>query len=344
MGQHSLLNRTSLAALPASLALVLLCLSGCRSGQLTSAAGSEPPPRAPAAQASSPGTFPVTIQEDLGRQVTIPKRPERIVSLTPANTELLFALGLGDRVVGVTSYCDYPPEARSREIVGGFTDPSLEKIVALRPDLVLVSRGNPREFIGKLEELGAAVVALDPETLAGVCRSFTLAGQVTGASAEAAVLLRQWDQRRQAVQQALATHPEEKPRALVIVSLEGLWVAGPDNYLDDLLTLAGGQNVAAEAPTPWPEYSLEKIVVADPQVILLSADHRGSAPSGAIAPERLAQFRSEPAWARVSAVREGRVYEISTDILMRPGPRLMDCLEAMARALHPEAFPPESTP
>ncbi len=277
----------------------------------------------------TPAPFPMTITDMAGREVTIEAEPQAIVSLAPSNTEILFALGLGDRVVGVTEFCNYPPEAQEKPKVGGFSDVNTEKVVELAPDLILATSLHLSEVVPALEKLGLTVVVIDPPDVPAVLEGIKLVGKITGREEEAKALTAAMRKRIDAV--AKAVEGREKPRVFWELSSD-LWTAGPGSFINDLIERAGGENIAAEAEAPWVQLSSEAIVAADPEVIFL-ADH----PFG----ESAETVAARPGWSEISAVVNDRIIELSQeeiDITSRPGPRIVDALEMVAKVLHPDAF------
>lgn len=273
--------------------------------------------------------YPLQAKDDLGRDVTIAKVPERIVSLAPSNTEILYALGLGDRVVGVTDYCDYPPEAKAKEKVGGFKDPSVEKVVALGPDLVLATGGIQRQVVDQFEKVGVAVFVLDPHTVDGVLGSVRTVARLAGIPDEGKRVADGLDARVKAVRdRTAALSPDDRPAVFHEVWPDPLMTAGPGSFAHDMIELAGGRNVAAGAGQPYPPFSQEELVAADPAVIITPFAETAQA---------LAQGK-RPGWRTLKAVRDGRVVVVNQDLVARPAPRLVDGLEAFARAIHPELF------
>jgi iron complex transport system substrate-binding protein len=274
-----------------------------------------------------PSPYPMTITDGAGREVTIEAEPQAIVSLAPSNTEILYALELGDRIVGVTEFCNYPSEAAEKPKVGGFSDVDTEKLVAQDPDLVLVANLHVGEVVPALEQLGLTVAVVAPPDVPAVLESIKLVGQITGKDAEAAALTAEMQERIDAVAQAV--EGQEKPRVFWEVSSD-LWTAGPGSFINDLIVRAGGENIAADAESAWAQLSNEAIIAADPEIVFL-ADH----PFG----ESAETVAARPGWDAISAVANDRIVEVvDTDMFSRPGPRVVDALEMAAKALHPDAF------
>ncbi len=271
--------------------------------------------------------FPLTVVDDVGNTVTLGSEPQRIISLAPGHTETLYALGLGGRVVGVTAYCNYPPEATEKVKVGDFAGVDMETVVGLEPDLVLASTLQAGDVVPALREHGIAVVVATPETVLDTLETIDLIGRLTGRQEAARALVADMQGRIDAVREAV--QPSTRPKVFWELGAE-LYTVGPGSFVNDLITLVGGENVAADADSPWPQLSVEAIVLKDPEVIVL-ADHNYG--------ETAEMLKERPGWGEINAVKEGRVVEIEDDdVVSRPGPRIVDGLEMLARALHPDRF------
>jgi iron complex transport system substrate-binding protein len=257
----------------------------------------------------------------------LPARVTRVISLAPNLTEIVFAVGAGDRLVGRTSYCDYPPEAKAVAEIGDTLHPSLERIIALQPQVVLISTSSQLEvFTQQLQSQNIAVFVTDPHDLEGVFRSIQQVGEMLGQKEQSDLLVKKLRERTSAVEQAVKE--KQSVRVFYQVSAEPLYTAGHDAFVTDLMRRAGITSVTADVPGAWPKYSNESALAAKPEAIILpTGGSMGSANS-----EVTDALRQSPA-----AVRN-RVYKINDDYLTRPGPRAIDGLEAMARALHPDAF------
>jgi len=272
------------------------------------------------------------VTDQLGRTVELDGIPQRIVSLAPSNTEILFALGLDDRVVGVTEYCNYPEAAKDKEVIGGFNTVDLERVVALSPDLILATSMHEDEALRALENRGLTVFALDPTTLDEVLEAIGLVGEITGKVEEAAGLVNDMKERMSAVTEKTdSLSPEQKPRVFFITWHDPLMTPGSGTRHDELIQMAGGVNIARDL-TSYADISLEAVIEADPEVMIAGV--------GMGAGDDLpAQFiRTEPRLGGTDARRNDRVYEVDVDIAGRPGPRIVGALEEFARLIHPELF------
>ncbi len=262
-----------------------------------------------------------------GRRVSLPARVTRVVSLAPNLTEIVFAVGAGDRLVGRTSYCDYPPEAKAVAEIGDTLHPSLERIIALKPQVVLISTSSQLEvFTQELQNQNIAVFVTDPHDLEGVFRSIQQVGEMLGQKDQADQLVTKLRERTTAVEQAVKG--KQPVSVFYQVSAEPLYTAGHDAFVTDLMRRAGAASVTANVPGAWPKFSNESALAARPDAIILPTG--GS--MGSVNSDVTEALRKSP------AALQGRVYKINDDYLTRPGPRAIDGLEAMARALHPEAF------
>lgn len=307
-----------------AVAFALLLSVAC--GITPSAQPSPTPTPTPAATATP--AFPVTVSDFQGRSVSVPKRPERIVSIGPSNTEFLFALGLGDRVVGVDDFSDEPAAAKSKAKVGG-VKVDLEKVASLRPDLILTVKFSDGT-IDRLATSGAAVLVVDPQSLADVAKTALLLGQATGTDGKAlaAGITRSLDSVRERTAKAAT-----RPRVFHEVDATDPakpYTVGPGSFIHELIELAGGVNIAAKATSPYPQLSAEELVRSDPEVIVL-----GDADYGVTAE----QVAVRPGWAGLAAVKAKRVHAISGNLVSRPGPRVGEAALAYAKLVQPTLFP-----
>lgn len=319
--------RTTASALTALSINRLRLLGVCVAAAAAAAAlaGCSAPPAPPAAKPTAPkAAYPVTITDDASRTVTIAKKPERIVSLAPANTEILFALGAGDRVVGVTSYDDYPKQVESIAKVGDFAGPNIEAVAAAKPDLVLVTGGVQADVIEKLEKLGATVVSVDPQSLQGLYDDIAEIGQAVGAEKEATAVVSDMKRAVASVEQAVANR--EPVSAFVEIGQNPLYTVGSGTLIDELITIARGKNIVTESG--YVPYSAEQVLKADPVVYMATAGSMSD-------PQAL---KKRAGFKKLSAVRNERVFILDDNLVSRPGPRVVEGLGQIARGLHPDAF------
>ncbi|UZE92383.1 MAG: cobalamin-binding protein [Methanosarcinales archaeon] len=272
--------------------------------------------------------YPLTIADNLGRNVTIFKQPERVVSLAPSNTEILFALGLGDKVLGVTEYCNYPLAAQEKEKVGGFSTVSIERVVALEPDLILAA-GIHESIVGDLERLDLTVVVLDSKNVDDILENIILVGKITGQVGVAEELTASMEHRINAITSKVEN--AKRTEVFYVTWHDPLRTVGPGTNIHELIRLAGGSNIAGDARVDYPIYSLETLIERDPDVIIISSKHGAGGPTV----ENIGTLLQDRG---ISAVRNCRIYEIDADLVVRDGPRVVDGLEEMAKCIHPELF------
>jgi len=277
---------------------------------------------------SAPGT----ITDDSGKQVHLNSAPARIVSHVPSITETLFALGLGDKLVADSDYCDYPEAAKTKPKIGGYFTPNLEEIVAMKPDLVLTD-GYVPELITKLDSLGIPIAVINPKDINGILTDIELLGNVTGSQKEAKELTDDMRERMDAVWKKVVPL-SYRPSVFYVFDATDTtkpWTAGPGSFVDSLIDMAGGFNVAALASDPWIQFNMEELVNSNPDIILVDSSH-GTA---AISP---AQIKALPGWQDLKAVKENQIYIIDGDLVNRSGPRIVEGLEQIAKILHPDLF------
>ena len=269
------------------------------------------------------------VTDMLGRRVRVPDRATRIVSLAPSITETVFVLGDGDRLVGVTDFCDYPPEATRKPRVGGISTPSFEAILALRPDLILAtSESNYAEHVERLVSLGLAVYVVRPVDFETVLESIDRIGGVLGRDAAARAQVAAMRRDADAIARAVAGSP--RPRVLYVVWPNPLIAPGRGTLISELIQRAGGESVTGAELLPYPRLSLETVVERRPDRIIVGRHGQGTVEELLRGWERLGS---------VSAVREGRVYGVDGDLVHRPGPRMIEALRALAHVIHPERVP-----
>ncbi len=279
------------------------------------------------AQDTPPTAYPITVRDGLGRTVTVAKRPERIVSLAPAITETLFAVGAGPRVVAVTQTDSYPPEVKNLPTVGGFTPKtlSIEAVLARRPDVVFVTLGVQEPLVDAFAKFGLTVIAHDPATFEATADAIEQVGFVTDCGAKAKAVAGDFRKRVAAVRERAAKRAGgPRPRVLYVLWDDPLLTAGPDTFVGRMVVEAGGVNVFADAKQHYPRVSDEAVVARDADLIV-SPDHGNVGLPGRLA--------GRPGWAALTAVKAGRVRTVSEDLVNRAGPRLVDGLEAVEKLI-----------
>jgi iron complex transport system substrate-binding protein len=277
----------------------------------------------------------ITLQDDAGREVRLAAPATRVVSLLPAATDVILALGAGDRLVARTDYDTHAALAELPSVGGGLT-PSLEWLAALRPDLVIAWRdAQSRTVVRRLDELGIPTYAAGPESIADAKRLARDIGRMLGLEPRADSLLSAFDASFDAVRRRIPPDTP-KPGVLYLVALDPPRAAGPGTFVDELITAAGGRNTFADAPALWPEVSLEEVVRRQPDVVIVAA--------GSVDAPALDRLRTAPGWRDLHALRAGRTAAVDTDLFNRPGPGLARAVERLAAILHPELFPEEATP
>ncbi|HJW48893.1 MAG TPA: cobalamin-binding protein [Candidatus Limnocylindria bacterium] len=304
------------------LAVFLFVASACGAA----VAPTPTPTQQPSASAAAV-TFPTTVTDFQNRSVTVPRRPERIVSIGPSITEFLFALGAGPRVVGVDDFSDEPAAAKQLEKVGGIKV-NFEKVVSLKPDLVLTVKFSDGT-IEKLAGAGLLVLVVDPQSTGDVARTAILLGRTVGSDGE--TMARDIQKRVDDVRSKTSS-AATKPRVYHEIDASDptkIFTVGPGSYIHDLIEIAGGQNIAARATSAYPQLSAEEILRGDPEIIVLAAADYSAKPE---------QVAARAGWSVLSAVKNRRIVTIAPNLINRPGPRVGEAAEAYARLVHPELF------
>ncbi len=275
---------------------------------------------------------PEPVVDDFGTELHFEETPERIISLAPSITELLFALELGDRMVGVTNFCDYPPEALEVDTIGSITEPNIEAIVEKDPDLVVATGINPIDKIESLQELGVTVAGFqDPTTLDFTFELIDKAGRLTGRQATAKAVSTDMKERLDQILELTATREDETPLVFYEIWHDPLTTAGSNTYIDDLLNIIGAENLGARAGDGWPMFDLETLILEDPDVYITSP-HDPQVDGE----ELLAQIAARENYDALTAVQQDRVHLIDEDKVNRPSPRIIDGLIELAGAVYPE--------
>jgi iron complex transport system substrate-binding protein len=267
--------------------------------------------------------------DEIGREVYLPSSPQKIVSLAPNITETLFALGLGSEIAGVTLFCNYPEEAKKKPKVGGLINLSLETIVSLEPDLIIATAdGNRKETIDQLENIGLPVYVINPRNVMEILGMISHIGMITGREGEAERLTRNLEER---IENVLA-HREglSRPRVFMQVGMDAMISAGRNTFLNELITMAGGDNIAGDSAIRYPRFGTEEIIIKNPEYIIVSSMKKG---------DSLKRAREMwKRWDAISAVKNNNIHIIDSDIITRPSPRIISGLEELFTIIHPEAL------
>jgi cobalamin transport system substrate-binding protein len=268
-------------------------------------------------------------KDEVGREVIVVFPPKKIVSLAPNVTEILFSLGLDQEIVGVSIHCNFPDKANSKVRVGSYISLDFEKIVSLKPDLIIATgAGNTRDMVERLERLGFPIYVIFPKNVDTVMRSVGHLSQLVGREKEGAEIIQEMKRRRERVVELTLGLP--KPRVFLQIGEAPIVTVGKNSFADDLIRLAGGDNVAGNEKETYPRFGMEEILKRSPEVILISSmNPRGNY-------QKVLQEWSR--WKTIPAVKNGQIYLIDSDLIDRPSPRIMEGLEEMARILHPERF------
>ena len=268
-----------------------------------------------------------TFKDSMGREITLHKPPARIIPLAPSLTEIVYFLGLSERVVGVTEFSYYPPEALKKPKVGSYVKLNVERIISLSPGLAISTKdGNQPGVIELLEQAGIQVFIVNPRNVKDVIDTISQIGKVCGVSEKAEVLVEQLKHRMERVQSAIAT--KKRPLVFLQINLRPIMTVNRNTFHHDLITLAGGRNLAQDEPITYPRISREEVIRRQPDVIIISSMDRGGG---------FEEVREEwLQWPSIPAVKNNRVHLINSDLTDRPSPRIIDGLEAMVRVIHPE--------
>lgn len=299
--------------------------------QVTPAPAVDSQDQAASSSAKEEADSPIRVTDDLGREIVLKQTAKRIVSLSPRTTESLFAIGAGEQVVGVTTYCNFPPEASSRAKVGGFSAKSLsvESIVSLQPDLVVSAGEIQRPITDQLERLGLTVLGLHSESLSDLKSELSRLGRATGHDKTAMELTESITQRIARIEEQAAKVPQEQRRTVFYLAWdEPLTGAGPDSYLGEMIQICGGVNVVTDATARYPKLNPEVLIAADPDLILTSTNHKGIFTAEGL--------QSRPGWSSLTAIRNGQIHFLEGDLVSRCSPRVVEALDQMAAIIQPK--------
>ncbi|HOV65663.1 MAG TPA: cobalamin-binding protein [Bacillota bacterium] len=267
---------------------------------------------------------PATFTDGVGRTISLEKTPEKIVSLSPAHTEILFALGLGDKVIGVSNWCNKPEEALDKEKVGDAFSLDKEKLVSLQPDIVFIPGSKDSPQVKEIEDLGIPVYVSNPASVSEVFDEIKRVAEVTGVKDKGQQLADELQNELDGVKQKLEAYEGNKVKVLVLVDPE-LWTVGPGSFIDEVVALAGGENAMADVDMQYLQVSMEEVLSRDPDVILVTVPE-----------DQCAALAERPGWTDLRAVKEGRVYYVDGDLVSRPGPNIVEAIKEVAGYLYPD--------
>ncbi|MGI5998533.1 MAG: ABC transporter substrate-binding protein [Lutispora sp.] len=294
--------------------MLLLALTSCQTGESSD---------------NSKETAKIEIMDIKGKKVVLNKTPERIVSLSPTNTEIVFALGAGEKLVGVTSYCDYPEEAKDIDKIGDFDNPNIELIKKMNPDLVLAGGFLQEDLMAALEGLSIPVASTEAAGVESIYDSIAMIGKFVGQETKAEELINNIKKDIEEIE--IKVMGKEKPKVFYLVWKEPLFTTGQGTYINEIIQIAGGQNVAAETEG-WAQYSFEELLKQNPD-ILIAAYH--STDEGM----RKEDIMKDELFSKLPCVRDGKIHVMTDDnIVSRPGPRVVEAIREMAEALHNDTF------
>jgi iron complex transport system substrate-binding protein len=268
-------------------------------------------------------------KDEVGKEVTLPFPPKRIVSLAPNITEILFSLGLDEEIVGVSIHCNFPEKAKSRARVGSYISLDFEKITSLKPDLIIATgAGNTRDMVDRLEKLGFKTYTIFPKNFDDILQSIGHIGQVVNRDTKARVIIEGMRKRKQRVVEL--TQGLSRPKVFIQIGDAPMVTVGKGSFADDLIRIAGGENIAGKEKEVYPRFGMEEILKRSPEVIVISSMN----PRG----DYQKIIQEWTLWKTIPAVKNGRLHLIDSDLLDRPSPRIIDGLEELAKILHPERF------
>lgn len=293
--------------------VVLSLLAGCQGWQKR-------------AQVNQPKEKAIVLEDDEAREIRLEEPAKRVVSLAPANTEIVYALGAESKLFGVTTYCDYPEEAKEKEKVGDFANPNVEKIISLSPEVVLATGGIQKGVVEKLEKVGIKVFVVEPKNFEQLYRDIAKVGEMLGLKEEAQKLVGEMQKKVSQVEKQVRDLP--KLKVFFEIYSQPLMTAGQDTFVDDMIRLSGGVNIGALAGEGYPLFSQEELLKENPDVYI--------AVKGSM--NNPAEIKKRAGYQGLKAVKEGRVGVVDDNLVTRPGPRLVDGLVEVAKFIHPEAF------
>ncbi|WP_046213024.1 ABC transporter substrate-binding protein [Paenibacillus wulumuqiensis] len=330
MNMNKYTSRWATSIMILSLALLL---ASCAPAQESAPTAQQPAGNEAASNsgtAVSQTVYPLTVQDATGKSFTFDQAPQRIVSISPAETEALFALGLDQQIVGVSEYDDYPEQVNTKAKIGGITKPNVEAIIAQNPDIVFTGISSSEELVQELRNAGINIFKTTPKTVNDVMSNIELYGKITNRQAEARKVTDHMKEQMQMVKDAVASlKPEQKKK--VYIEFSPGWTVGKGEFMDELITLAGGINIAGDTEG-WNEINEENIVAADPDVILYSKETVDTKTKQTL--DQIIRARS--GWSEIKAIKNDQLFGLNDDLVSRPGPRVTDGLVEIAHAIYPD--------
>ncbi|MFO7820285.1 MAG: cobalamin-binding protein [Halanaerobacter sp.] len=277
--------------------------------------------------------YPLEVTDDLDKQITIQQQPTRIISLAPSHTETLFALGLDENLVGVTKQANYPAEAAEIEKVGSIKDPNLEKMIEMKPDLVLAAGVTPKEIVNKLRSLDIKVIGLNPQSIEGIIADISLIAKVTGANKKGTEVTTTMENKLHKIKKVVKENIErgKRPKVFYEIWNDPLYTAGPETFINDLIDLAGGINIAQDTKGKWPQYNLETLLAENPEVYITSNHNQDNKTTKS-------SIKKRDKFQEIKAIKQNRILVLNSDLVNRASPRIILGLEKIAEAIHPDLF------
>ncbi|WP_165000266.1 ABC transporter substrate-binding protein [Anaerophilus nitritogenes] len=277
----------------------------------------------------TPTPYPMEITDGDGKNLVIEQEPQKIVSLSPSHTEILYGLGLGEKIVGVTNYCDYPKEATTKTKIGDAFTVNIEKIIELQPNVVLNYWPMGDEIKKKLEEAGIVIVTYAPESINQIENAIKGIGKITNQEESADQMVLDIDNKKKEIQDKVKN--ADRPKVFYEIEYsQALWTAGEGSFIDELITIGGGENVAKDIKDPYAQYSIESLVEKNPQIYITNTSNMKE--------KKTSDIKERPGFENIDAIKNNKIEIVDENLLSRPSQRVKDALEVMAKAIHPELF------
>ncbi|MBM7557144.1 ABC transporter substrate-binding protein [Halanaerobacter jeridensis] len=277
--------------------------------------------------------YPVEVTDDLDKEITIQQQPTRIISLAPSHTETLFALGVDNNLIGVTQQANYPAEAEEIEKVGSIKEPNLEKMIALQPDLVLAAGITPKGVVRKLRNLDIKVIGLNSQSIEGIIDDIALIAKATGVDKKGRAITTQMRNKLYQIKKIVKENVEsnERPKVFYEIWNDPLYTAGSNTFINDLIALAGGVNIAGDAKGKWPQYNLETLLAENPDVYITSNHNQDKKTTKS-------SIKNRDKFQEITAIKQRRILVLNSDLVNRASPRIIIGLEKIAEVIHPDLF------